>query len=180
MNATRPEADSEVTKLLEAYGLYNALLAQQQEVSSKLAKQKLKGDVSPADQASFDQLTDQLQQVSDSMTFASPTVWMRYKNEAYKDEAQPIKTMHDFRMHCSKPGYICTKRFLFVNEQLTSRHLPLLTDRKAYSDEVSLSELLTKDIFAVLEQNEDFMGAWATYEYHKENDRVAKWENYQS
>lgn len=180
MNATRPEADSEVTKLLEAYGRYKALLTQQQEISSKLARQKLKGDVSPADQASFDQLTNELQQVSDSMTFASPTAWMRYKYEAYRDEAQPIRTMHDFRMHCSKPGYICTKRFLFVNEQLASRHLPLLTDRKTYSDGISLSELLTKDIFAALEQNEDFMDEWATYEYNKEKDRVAKWENYQS
>lgn len=179
MNATRPETDSEVTKLLEAYGRYKALLTQQQKVSSKLAKQKLKGDVSPANQASFDQLTNELQQVSDSMTFASPTVWVRYKYEAYRDEAQPIRTMHDFRMHCSKPGYICTKRFLFVNEQLASRHLPLLTDAKAYKDETSLSELLSGDVFAELEHDEDFMDMWATYEYHKDDGRVAKWENYQ-
>lgn len=177
MSATRPALDDEVARLLEAYGRYKGLLEQQQTVSSKLAKQKLRGDVSSKDKASFERLTDELQRLSDSMTFASPTVWMRYKYEAYQNEAQPIRTMHDFRMHCSKPGYICTKRFMFVNEQLARRQLPLLTDAKAYGDGMSLGKLLADDVFAMLERDEGFMDKWAEYEYHTVNGRVAKWEN---
>lgn len=173
------DENKEVAKLLEDYRRYNDLLTAQQSCATELAKQKLRGQVSVETASLYEQLAVDLQNLSDSMTFASPTIWMRYKYEAYQNETQPIRTMHDFRMHCSKFGYICTKRFLFVNKQLANHQLALLTDTKVYSDTMTLGELLTDDVFAVLELDSDFMKEWAVHEYHKANGRVAKWENFQ-
>jgi len=168
----------EVNELLRMYEQYKQLLAKQQSTSSRLAKQRLLGNTDSEDEMRYQKLGAELQKVSDTMTFASPTIWMRYKNEAYQDEAQPIETMHDFRMHCAKPGYICTKRFIFLNEQLKKNNLPALSDESAFSDETLIKGIISRDVLASLEQHKEFMAQWGTYEYNKREGRVAKWENF--
>lgn len=170
--------NGEVSKLLAMYEQYKQLLDKQQSIATKLAKQRLLGGNSDQHEARYKELGLRLQAVSDATTFATPTIWMKYKNEAYREEMQPIETMHDFRMHCSNPGYICTKRFTFLNTQLKENDLPELSDENTFADDVLLEELILKDILAPLEMHAKFMQQWSHREYNKSQGRVAKWENF--
>ena len=99
-----------------------------------------------------------------------------YKFEAYQDETQPIRTMHDFRLHCSKPGYICTKRFIFLNAHLCSNGQRPLTDSKKYPYEMLLSEIFP--LLGEIEQDKAFLSSWRAYEYYQEDGAIKKWQNY--
>lgn len=162
--------------LLTMYHDYKQVLAEQQQLATELAKAKLRGNSTVAIQKEYDDTTRQLQAVSDAMTFPSPIVWMMYKFEAYADESQSIRTMQDFRTHCSKPGYICTKRFNFVNAELAKRSEKPLSAVDAYGDELLLSEVYAA--VRVLESDDVYMRQWNEYEYWQVDGRVAKWENY--
>lgn len=165
----------QVTVLIDMYKTYKAVMGRQAECRRELAKAKLRQEDTARLQVAYDACTVELQTISDTMTFASPSIWMLYKYEAYANEAQPIRTMHDFRVHCSKPGYICTKRYEFTNAALCERQLASLADGVAYPDTMPLEQAL--DAVAPLESDERFMRAWAGHEYYHEDGRVAKWEN---
>lgn len=164
-----------VTTLLSQYEDYKLLLHQQSQVARRLAKAKLRSDDVTSQQTQYDQLSAELQSLSDAMKFDSPTIWVLYKYNAYKNEAQPIVTMQDFRVHCSKPGYICTKRYTFVNTMLTYRGMANLTDETAYPGTTVLDEIAS--VFQLLEADEMFMELWREREYHTVDGRTAKWEN---
>lgn len=174
MNDNRHKVDA----LLSMYQEYKGLLEHQSQISSKLAKTKiLKGDTSTLEDE-FKSAKAQLQALSDEMTFANPIVWMMYKFEAYKNEAQPIVTMHDFRVHCSKPGYICTKRFNFLNDQLARSGEDVLTDSTVYPDPMSLREVFESRILLSVSNSDDLKEEWNGYEYFTRDGIAAKWENY--
>jgi len=168
----------QVTKLLQQYSDYKKINSALSRLSLLLAKSKLRKLDTSALQIQYDELSQQLQQLSDDMTFDSPHTWIQYKYEAYKDEAQPILTMHDLRVHCSKPNYICTKRYTFLNHELIARRLPPLTDAATFPDELSLGKLLDAALLHTVMADAQFMNAWRHYEYHKDGARIAKWENY--
>jgi hypothetical protein len=102
---------------------------------------------------------------------------MAYKFFAYKTEAQPIRTLADFRQHCSKPDYICTKRYTFLNQQLVDRNKKPLTD-ETFDPRMSLEQIFVSPELDQLTQDAQFMKAWDDYEYNHQDDRVAKWENF--
>ena len=165
----------QVDRLVEMYGDYKTLLTRQSECQRQLAKAKIRREDTTQLQAAYDDLAAQMQLTSDTMTYASPSVWILYKYEAYADEPQSIRTVRDFRQHCSKPGYICTKRFDFLNAALVQRGLLPLTDLTAFPDTMPLDKVLPaiRDI-----ENDDlFMRAWESHEYYRDGERVAKWEN---
>lgn len=168
------DARSEVDALLDQYQQYKQLLADAERLGREVAKRKLRGQ--PADSADYEASRAALQALSDAMTFASPTVWVAYKYEAYTREPQPIRTVHAFRQHCSKPGYICTKRFEFVSAELAKRGLVPWSDATVYPDDADLTTLYP--LLAQLEADQEFMQQWAAHEYYRDDGRVAKWENY--
>lgn len=166
----------DVDKLLEMYKTYKQLAAGQSETTHRLAKARLKGGSIDQLENEHHRLSDKMQSISDAMIFPNPLVWALYKFEAYIDEAQPICTMQDFRLHCSKPGYICTKRFIFVNKELNQRGLLTLSDIIAYPDHESLATVFK--ILDMLSQDNNFMKGWELHEYYKHDGMVAKWENF--
>jgi len=170
----------EVDDLLRAYAEYGQLLKIEAGLSMKRAKQKIVGIVDVDLISKHESVKRSLQSVSDSMTFSTPFAWIMYKFEAYKNEAQPIRTMRDFRVHCSKDGDICSKRFAFVNEQLTKGGQRSLLDTSYFEDSILLDALLKDRSIQGLINNSVFMSLWRMYEYNIANDRVAKWENYSS
>ena len=165
-----------VDKLLDMYDEYKTLTAKIAAAERRLALAKLKnGDVEQI-RIELDDLRHSQQQLSDDMTFGTPLVWVMYKFEAYQDEAQPIRTMHDFRLHCSKPGYICTKRFIFLNAHLRSNGQRSLIDSKKYPDEMLLSEIFP--LLGEIEQDEAFLSSWRVHEYYQEDGAIKKWQDY--
>ncbi len=173
-----PNSRSAVDQLLAQYQAYKALLSSQKYVQQQLAKARLLGkDISNLHDE-YDLLSDKLSRLSDEMTFESPLVWVAYKYEAYQDESQPITTMSALRVHCSKPGYICTKRYEFLNQWLERLSLEKLSGREVYPDEASIPCIY--DILLQLEAHEAFMAEWRSYEYYQENEQVAKWENWKA
>lgn len=165
----------QVDVLIDMYKTHQEVARRQAECRRELAKAKLRNENVDQLQADYDAYAVELQTISDTMTYASPSIWILYKYDAYANEAQPIRTMHDFRVHCSKPGYICTKRYEFTNAALVERGLAPLSDTKAYPAALSLDNAL--DVVAPLESDAQFMQAWASHEYYRDGDRVAKWEN---
>lgn len=169
-------ARAAVDKLLDMYDKYKTLTVKIAAAERRLALAKLKnGDVEQI-RIELDDLRHEQQQLSDDMTFDAPLVWVMYKFEAYQDEAQPIRTMHDFRLHCSKPGYICTKRFIFLNAHLCSNGQRSLIDSKKYPDEMLLSEIFP--LLGEIEQDEAFLSSWRVHEYYQEDGAIKKWQNY--
>jgi hypothetical protein len=146
------EYRKEVDDLLKLYAKYKELLFIEADLSTKRAKQKIIGVVDAELVNDHETAKKNLQRLSDSMTFSNPFVWILYKFEAYKNEAQSIRTIRDFRIHCSKVGDICTKRFLFVNEQLTQKDQPTLMD-DLYDGSLLLNALL-KDKYTSYEVGE--------------------------
>lgn len=175
MSSNREEVDA----LLEMYQRYKVLLAEQSAASSRLAKAKLLKRDYEAIESEYREITTALQDLSDAMTFANPSIWMAYKYEAYRDESQPIRTMHDFRVHCSKPGYICTKRFIFLNDWLTETGNAPLADQKSYPDDMLLDAAYESKVMNAVSTDPAFLERWAQHEYHHETGRVAKWANYE-
>ena len=169
-------ARAAVDKLLNMYDDYKTLTAKIAATERHLALAKLKNSDIEQAQTELDVLRRDQQQLSDDMMFDTPLVWVMYKFEAYQDEAQPIRTMHDFRLHCSKPGYICTKRFIFLNAHLCSNGQHLLTDSEQYSDEMLLSEIFP--LLGEIEQDEAFLSNWRAHEYYQEDDVIKKWQDY--
>ena len=139
MNGARAAVD----RLLDMYDEYKTLAAKITAAERRLALAKLKNSGVEQIRIELDELRHNQQQLSDDMTFDTPLVWVMYKFEAYQDEVQPIRTMHDFRLHCSKPGYICTKRFIFLNAHLCSNGQRPLIGSKKYPDEMLLSEIFS-------------------------------------
>jgi len=172
MNSARAAVD----RLLDMYDKYKTLAAKITAAERCLALAKLKNSGVEQIQIELDDLRRDQQQLSDDMTFDTPLIWVMYKFEAYQDEAQPIRTMHDFRLHCSKPGYICTKRFIFLNAHLCSNGQSSLMDRKQYPDEMLLSEIFP--LLGEIEQDEVFMSSWRAHEYYQEHGAIKKWQNY--
>lgn len=169
-------ARAAVDRLLDMYDDYKTLAAKITAAERRLALAKLKNSGVEQIQIELDDLRRDQQQLSDAMTFDTPLIWVMYKFEAYQDEAQPIQTMHDFRLHCSKPGYICTKRLIFLNAHLCSNGQSSLMDRKQYPDEMLLSEIFS--LLGEIEQDEVFMSSWRAHEYYQEDGAIKKWQNY--
>ena len=169
-------ARAAVDRLLDMYDEYKALTVKITAAERRLALAKLKNSDVEQVQTKLDGLRRDQQQLSDTMTFDTPLVWVMYKFEAYQDEAQPIRTMHDFRLHCSKPGYICTKRFIFLNAHLCSNGQHLLTDSKKYPDEMLLSEIFP--LLSKIEQDEAFLSSWRAHEYYQEDGAIKKWQDH--
>ena len=172
MNSARAAVD----RLLDMYDDYKTLVAKITAAERRLALAKLKNSDVEQIRIELDDLRHEQQQLSDDMTFDTPLIWVMYKFEAYQDEAQPIQTMHDFRLHCSKPGYICTKRFIFLNAHLCSNGQHLLTDSKKYPDEMLLSEIFP--LLSKIEQDEAFLSSWRAHEYYQEDGAIKKWQDY--
>ena len=165
-----------VDKLLDMYDEYKTLTAKIAIAERRLALAKLKNSGVEQIRIELDDLRRDQQQLSDDMTFDTPLIWVMYKFEAYQDEAQPIRTMHDFRLHCSKPGYICTKRFIFLNAHLCSNGQSSLMDRKQYTDEMLLSEIFP--LLSEIERDKNFLSNWRAHEYYQEDDVIKKWQDY--
>ena len=165
-----------VDKLLRMYDEYKTLTVKITAAERHLALAKLKNSGVEQIQIELDDLRHSQQQLSDDMTFDTPLVWVMYKFEAYQDEAQPIRTMHDFRLHCSKSGYICTKRFIFLNAHLYSNGQRPLTDSKKYPDEMLLSEIFP--LLSEIERDKNFLSNWRTHEYYQEDGAAKKWQDY--
>jgi len=169
-------ARAAVDRLLDMYDEYKTLAAKITAAERRLALAKLKNSGVEQVQTKLDGLRRDQQRLSDTMTFDTPLIWVMYKFEAYQDEAQPIRTMHDFRLHCSKPGYICTKRFIFLNAHLCSNRQRPLTDSKKYPDEMLLGEIFP--LLGEIGQDEVFLSSWRAHEYYQEDGAAKKWQDY--
>ena len=163
-----------VDELLEMYANYTTLLVEQKALERTVARVKLAGKDDEMAQKQLDQLGVRLQELSDAMTFDTPRIWIEYKYRAYRDESQPIATMHDFRLHCSKPGYICTARYNFLNDAMTHEGLVPLSDQQVYPDDMELSELLKLSLLDDLDDTT--YKAWRDEEYYRDaKGAVRKW-----
>ena len=79
MNGARAAVD----KLLDMYDEYKTLTAKIATAERRLALAKLKNSDVEQLQTKLDGLRRDQQQLSDTMTFDTPLVWVMYKFEAY-------------------------------------------------------------------------------------------------
>ena len=169
-----------VDELLGMYAQYKQAQAEESRIAHQLAKAKLlRNDVLVQQLSAQHSNTERtIQTISDAMTFANPIIWMMYKFAAYQHEAQPIRTMQDFRVHCSKDGYICTKRFLFLDAALEQHGFTSLRDTGNYPDLALLSTAYESHELKQLVEDENFMKTWNSYEFYEIDGAVHKWQNF--
>lgn len=167
-----------VDALLAHYRQYQDYQAEVARLERTLAKQKLRGESTEATTRQLREQQAAIDKLSDAMTFATPRIWVMYKYEAYQDEAQPIATMHDLRLHCAKPGYICTKRMNFLNEYLIDHGQVPLSDDVRYPDDMRLDAIYAE--LAALESDESLLADWQAHEYFREDGVVKKWQRYKA
>jgi len=169
---------SAVDLLLRKYRRYQKAVADERGAGARLARAKLSGTVDALLVSQLARARARQRRISDGMTFANPLIWMSYKYRAYRREAQPILTVHDLRQHCLPAGYICSKRFSFLNERLVAQGQPALSDVLAFPDDMPMAELLERAELVALARDEDVVRDWQRHEFHVADGRVAKWENY--
>ncbi len=169
---------NEIDKLLAMYNEYKNTANKISKLEPKVAKKKILKLDHKDEAKELEILQNKLQQISDEMTFANPIIWIGYKYNAYKDESQPILTLKDLIIHCSKPGYICTKRFNFLNQYLADHGKPTIPENPNFNEDEDLSKLLDSIELKNLTENPDFMKKWQEFEYFKDGGRTAKWENF--
>lgn len=163
-------------QLLAMYNQYRELSAEIEKLERAQAKLLLTGQDATATEHSLYSVTQTRIELSDAMTFDTPRIWIEYKYRAYQNESQPIATMHDLRLHCSKPDYICTKRYSFLNSELLGQNRPPLSDRHTYPDAMSINVLLSSDLLDTL--RESSYEQWRTHEYYRQGRAAAKWQDY--
>jgi hypothetical protein len=112
--------------------------------------------------------------VADEMTFPTPEVWIRYKATAYKNTDKEIATWGDFVQHCSPQGYICTKRFAFL-QQVVREHLHI--EITEIAKDTPLLNVCDASWLADIQQQQDLMTTWQEHEFFMKDNRVAKWQD---
>lgn len=166
-----------VDTLLAMYEEYKQLHRTEAEFLTQLAKAKVLGINTDELAKKYLAAKEAVQKISDAMTFTNPIVWILYKFEAYAIDPQAIRTLQDFRIHCSKRDYICTKRFTFINQQLEQKGLPTLSD-PSRSEQQSLDDLASAPEIVALVDDPEFQHKWDAYEYFKQDNQIKKWENF--
>jgi hypothetical protein len=167
-----------IDELLVMYGQYQQLVLQRSPLERAVARGRLTGQPDAASQDRLAQLNERIAALSDAMTFALPSIWIGYKARAYRDEPQALTTLADLRLHCAKPGYICTKRFQFLNAALRGSGLTALDDEQL-SPTLLLESAEIQDVLSRIEQDAEFVRRWQEYEYYTVDWRVAKWEGFE-
>lgn len=121
-------------------------------------------------------LTTSLQQISDSMKFDNPVIWIMYKHRAYENSDHPILTVGSFRAHCSGHGDICSKRYAYLRQYLIqTQNIDLHT---FLDPKTPLESLYTNDLIVNTLHDSNFMKDWHAHEYYIENGKVSKWKDY--
>jgi hypothetical protein len=166
-----------VETLLDMYDQYKTLLAARAPLEQAAARVRLVGAADPDAQTELDSLNAALATLSDAMTFDLPSIWIRYKFLAYQHEAQPILTLSDLRQHCSKPGYICTKRYTFLVDAMHKKGIVTL-DSATLDPQLRLDDAQITTLLALVEADDHCMQQWRDYEYFTRDGRAAKWEIY--
>ncbi len=116
--------------------------------------------------------------IGDEMTYADPIVWMMYKHEAYKGGDHEITTLGDLKKHSIDHGGICAKRFGFLRKAVEVRYCKDILDSEQFPCTMSLMDFYDSDIVNEIVSDQAFIKEWEHYEYYKEGQQVAKWQNY--
>lgn len=116
-----------------------------------------------------------LQQISDEMTFANHLIWMMYKYKAYKGKVNEISDLKRFRTHCSPEGYICTERYKFLQKYLLNKYNIDINDVTKFPDNLDLEEFYNNDLIISLFDDLEFLELWKTNEYLKSDSKINKW-----
>ena len=112
---------------------------------------------------------NQLNRISDEMSFKDPITWIRYKYYAYKGTSSDISTLSDLVNHCLPESYICTKRFKYL-----SRYF----DFSKIKGDTNLIKMISNKKLKMLNKNYDFMIGWQKYEYNIKSGIISKWKNF--
>lgn len=121
-----------------------------------------------------------LQRVSDEMSFANHIIWLMYKYQAYKGASNEIATLGALRRHCSPIDYICTKRFQYLQTYLLEHNAIDINDESEFLDNMPLDDLIQQEMIVSLLNDLKFLELWKSYEYHISDSTIAKWKNFVS
>jgi len=160
-------------ELLEAIATAGKRLG---KIPSELLQDNYKDSDTKAINKEKDLLKIDLDQISDEMTFANPIIWMMYKYKAYKGASNEISNMRQFRNHCTPKGYICTERYIFLNQYLKENQDTSLSDTERFPDDMDLSEVYESDLMISIYEDLEFMTHWKGLEYLKTDGKINKWK----
>lgn len=115
--------------------------------------------------------------IGDSMFFADPIVWIRYKYEAYQGTNQALVTWQDLVQHSFSHDGICGKRLHWLVAQIAQTGVDILSP-EVIPLHTSLDVVATLPCIRSVSCSPEAMAAWTAYEYYVEQGVPKKWSQY--
>ncbi len=167
-----------IQELLAQYDQYKRI---DEEIAGLRHATSPGGIIVPAQQEELDlrilTLEQARQEVSDSMRFDTPQIWMGYKATAYAGTPSEIRTLGAFLEHCLPPGHICKQRMDYLQAELTRKGKTL--GNGALDLSTPLEKAATSPLVIELCEDPALISDWQRYEFNKQNGKNAKWKNYE-
>jgi aspartate/methionine/tyrosine aminotransferase len=167
------EAAAETDRLLGIYDSYRRLEAE---------LVRLEGNESAPASRRREELGEMLGALSDSIRFASPLVWMMFKDKRgllAQREDERISDFGDFKRHAGHGGSACGARMRFLNGRLRGKGIDLF-DRKAFPDRLHLHEIYSQRGILETATEPNVVREWRRHEFHTERGKAAKWRDFPS
>lgn len=163
------KSDEKIQKLLSQYKQYLDL-SEKIEILEKSENKNLEKNIK------ISKLKFKQKKIWDDMKFDNPYIWIKYKEEAYKNSKNKIENIWDFIKHCTEnPAHICFQRFDFLDDFLKKNYS---FDLNSLEKSEKINNFLKNNIIQEISKNKDFIKNWLKFEYFEENWETKKWENY--
>jgi len=164
-------AEKETHRLLGLYDSYRKLEAQ------ILSMQKSRSDTSIR---KAKRMRKRLQNISNSIRFQSPIVWMMFKDKRGLLANQPSEKIADFggfRKHSAHEASSCGLRLDFLNRYTKKEGLDLL-DKETFPDQMPVESVYSNNKIIEIATMPDLLRDWKKHEFYEEAGRPCKWKNY--
>lgn len=122
--------------------------------------------------------TEEKQRISNSMFFADPIVWMKYKFLAYQGTKSALNTWGDLIDHSLGHDGICGKRLNWLVEKARFINVDILSE-SVLARKMLIDEVVKTDLILEISNSELLMKEWCQYEFYKDGGQNKKWANYQ-
>lgn len=155
------EVAQKVQILLQQYADYMSMDKEKSDLSAQYQQ-----NPSPELASRIDELTLELNQLSDAMKFDNPLIWLGYKRTAYQGTPKQVESIDELLHHCERKTDICYQRLDFLNHHLKTQFEIDFFAMDKKEKKQSLTDFLnTNTAIQSLCKDEQFMTERLEHEY---------------
>jgi hypothetical protein len=117
------------------------------------------------------------QRIGNTMFFADPIVWIRYKHDAYQGTQNALTTWGDLVDHSLSHDGICGKRLHWLQREVANRGIDIFSSA-VIPRETPLYEVALHPEIVAIADSPVLMQTWNEHEYYQERGVPKKWARY--